>query len=278
MSAEAADAQQHRWNGSTGQVWVAAQALLDGMFAPLEAALVEAAVAAGAGSVLDVGCGTGGTTVALARALGPQARCLGVDISQPMLDAAEARSAQAGASAGFLRADAQSQAFPAGCFDRIVSRFGVMFFQDFVAAFANLRRAARAGAALDLIAWRTPAENPFMTAAERAAAALLPELPARRPGQAGQFAFAEQAFVEGLLRDSGWRDIEILPIDIPCAFPAESLEFYMTRMGPVGQALQDCAPTLRASVLAALRPAFARYVQGDRVLFTAACWRILAYA
>jgi len=277
MSAGAAGTQQ-RWNGSTGQVWVEAQALLDGLFAPLEAALVEAATSAGARSVLDVGCGTGGTTVALARALGPQAHCLGVDVSQPMLDAAEARAARAGVSAQFLRADAQSQVFPAGGFDRIVSRFGVMFFQDFVAAFANLRGAARPGAELDVIAWRSPEDNPFMTAAEQAAAALLPDLPPRRPGQAGQFAFAEQGFVEGLLRDSGWQHIEILPIDIPCAFPAASLEFYMARMGPVGQALLDGTPVLREAVLDVLRPAFARYVQGDHVAFTAACWRILASA
>lgn len=180
-----------RWNGGAGQGWVATQELLDALFKPFENLLVEAAAAAAGGSVLDVGCGTGAVTLALARRLGAKARSVGVDISEPMLAAARARAAREALPASFVRADAQVHAFEAASFDVIVSRFGVMFFDDSIRAFANLRRAATEGAALRFVAWRSATENPFMTAAERAAAPLLPDLPARPPDGPGQFAFAD---------------------------------------------------------------------------------------
>ena len=143
--------------------------------------------------VLDVGCGTGSTTLAVARLLGAKGRCTGIDISEPMIAAARARAEREGTPASFIRADAQTHAFEPASFDMIISRFGVMFFDDSVRAFANLRRAARDDAELRFIAWRSAAENPFMTTAERAAAPLLPNLPARRPDAPGQFAFADRA-------------------------------------------------------------------------------------
>jgi hypothetical protein len=104
----------------------------------------------------------------------------------------------------------------------IISRFGVMFFDDPVRAFANLRRAARDRAALCFIAWRSPAENPFMTTAERAAARLLPDLPARAADAPGQFAFADRRRVETILEASGWTDIAVRPIDAACLLPEKS--------------------------------------------------------
>ena len=97
-------------------------------------------------------------------------------------------------------------------FDRIISRFGVMFFENSVSAFANLRRAATVGAEMCLFAWRSPAENPFMTTAERAAAPLLPNISAREPDAPGQFAFADAGRVVRILKDAGWADIATLPV------------------------------------------------------------------
>jgi len=159
------------WNGGAGLAWVEAQELLDRLFTPFEKLLVEAVRARSGLRVLDVGCGTGSTTLAVARSLGANGRCVGVDISEPMIAAARARAERQQILASFVCADAQSHAFAPASVDTIISRFGVMFFDDSVRAFANLRRAARDGAQLQLVAWRSPAENPFMTAAERAVAA-----------------------------------------------------------------------------------------------------------
>jgi SAM-dependent methyltransferase len=271
------DDQAARWNRA-GHVWVQEQALLDEMLRPLEELLVEAVPDGHGGRVLDVGCGTGSTTVAAARRLGPEGRCVGVDISEPMVTAARERAAREGAPASFILADAAEYAFVPATFDTVVSRFGVMFFDDPVRAFTNLRRAAEDGAALRFVAWRGAEENPFMTTAERAAAPVLPDLPARRPDGPGQFAFADPDKVRHLLTESGWAGIDIRPIDVTCALPTADLVRYFTRLGPLGQILPDVDERTRARLVETVRPAFDEYVQGAEVRFTAACWAVGAQA
>lgn len=271
--ASPADQEQAKlWNGPAGRAWVQAQQVLDGMFQPLEDRLLEAVAAAAPRQVLDVGCGTGSTTLAVARLLGKGSQCMGIDISEPMIRLALARAGQQGSAASFVRADAQTHAFAPAAFDMIVSRLGVMFFGDPVRAFANLREAARPQAALRFIAWRGAAENPFMTAAERAAAPLLPELPARRPGAPGQFAFAEESRMRRILQDSGWTAVDVQPIDVACSLPEKELLHYLSLLGPVGLALQHVDEATRRRVLGTVRAAFDPYVHGTDVRFTAACW------
>ena len=269
---QAESPQKVLWNGRSGQTWVEEQALLDRLLQPFEALLVAAAKESGAHDVLDVGCGTGATMLAICRTIG--GRCTCVDISEPMIRLARARAAEAGLSAEFVVADAQHHAFPPAAFDLIVSRFGVMFFDDPVAAFANLRPALRPGGSLRAIAWRSAADNPFQTTAERAAAPFLPYLPPRDPDAPGQFGFGDGDRVRRILEASGWREIAVEPIDIACTMTASELETYFTRLGPVGGALPEADAGTRSRILDAVRPAFAPYVQGDTVRFTAACWQI----
>src|SRR5262245_23811750 len=129
-----AEEQRQRWNGAAGHAWVSSQAVLDRLFEPFDDQLADLAAARRPAQLLDVGCGTGSTTVAIARRLGPTAACVGVDISEPMLAAARARAEREGVAATFIWADAQIYPFDRGRFDLIVSRFGVMFFQDSVEA------------------------------------------------------------------------------------------------------------------------------------------------
>lgn len=268
------DEQARLWNGAAGRAWVDARELLDGMFQPFEEVLVEAALARPGGRVLDVGCGTGGTTLAIARRLGANGDCTGIDISGPMLTAARARAVREGTPARFVRADAQTHAFAPASFDLIVSRFGVMFFTDPVRAFANLRQGAGDDARLRVVAWRGPAQNPFMTTAERAAAPFLPNLPARVPDAPGQFAFADQHRVQRILEESGWAGIDIRPIDVACALPEAELVTYLTRLGPLGLVLRDADEPTHTRLIETVRAAFDPYVDGTEVRFTAACWTI----
>ena len=163
-------------------------------------------------------------------------------------------------------------------FDMIVSRFGVMFFNDSVRAFANLRRAAKDDAEFRFIAWRSASENPFMTTAERAAAALLPNLPSRRPDAPGQFAFADRRRVCNILKESGWAEIDIRPIDVVCTLPEKELIHYLTWLGPVGLILQQADDQTRSQVIDAVRAAFDPYVHGVEVRFAAACWMVCVRA
>jgi SAM-dependent methyltransferase len=267
-----------RWNGARGNAWVEAQELLDRLFQPFEAMLVDAVAATGGRRVLDVGCGTGAVTLAVAKQLRGHGTSVGIDISEPMIAAARARAERGGLPATFVRADAQTHSFEAAGYDTIVSRFGVMFFDDPVRAFANLRGAAPEDARLRALVWRSAADNPFMTVAERAAAPLLPNLPARKPDEPGQFAFADAGRVQSILERSGWSDIEIRPVDVECAFPEKELVPYLTRLGPVGVALQSVDERARARIVETVRAAFDPYVHGAEVRFRAACWMIAARA
>lgn len=256
------------WNGRSGRAWVEQQPVLDQVFEPLTRLLVEQVEGK---SVLDVGCGTGGTTLAIA----PRAaRVVGIDISEPMLALARERAAKEGSRATFVEADAETHAFEPESFGLLVSRFGVMFFADPVAAFTNLRRAAKDDAQLALIAFRSAAENPFMTTAERAAAPLLPNIPPRRTDGPGQFAFADEARVRPIFDKSGWGPIAMEPIDVTCTFPESALMGYLTRLGPLGQVLDEVEEARRAEILKTVRGAFDPYVVETEVRFAAACWMI----
>jgi SAM-dependent methyltransferase len=258
---------------------VEAQALLDGMFAPLAEQLAGAVPAGQPAQVLDVGCGTGAVCLAIAARLGEGGRCSGVDISAPMIARAVERAAAAGLQIDFAVGDAQRHRFAPARLDRIVSRFGVMFFDAPVQAFANLRQATRSGGTLHALAWRSAAENPFMTTAERAAAPLL-ALPPRTADGPGQFAFADRQHVLDILADSGWRDIEVTAVDQVCSIRTADLHRYVSLLGPVGGMLHDTQidAALRTRVLQVVEQAFAPFVQGNRVEFVAACWALRAVA
>ena len=258
------------WSGADG--WVRLQATLDAMFARVEDLLVDG-IDPRATAVLDVGCGTGATTLAIARTLGSHARCVGVDISEQMIALARRRAADAPVE--FVVADAGSHRFDPGAFDVIASRFGVMFFEQPERAFVNLRAATRSGGMLRAVVWRRPEETPFMTAAEQAADGLL-TLPPRSTEGPGQFAFADRDRVLDVLGAAGWSDADVTPVDVDCAFPAADLDAYVGTMGPVGRALTDHDEATRARVVERVRPAFDRFQHGDEVRFTAACWLVSA--
>ncbi|MFT3774835.1 MAG: class I SAM-dependent methyltransferase [Minicystis sp.] len=271
--------QAARWNEASGRTWVELQEVLDGMLAPLAVPLLDEGFPGAGGRVLDIGCGAGATTLAMARRLGPSGFCLGADISGPLVAAAKARAAAEGvAAAAFVQVDAQTHGFEPEHFDAVVSRFGVMFFDDPAAAFANIRRAARRKAKLAFVAWRSPAENPFMTVAGRAAAPFLPDVPAADPSAPGQFAFADGDRVQRILSASGWADVDIRPLDAPTSVAEKDLLAYATRLGPVGSMMGDADEPARARVVEAIRAAFAPFVRDGAAHFTAACWLVSARA
>lgn len=268
------ETQTSRWNGPRGRSWVENRTLLDDVMRPLETTLVDAVTAAGGRRVLDVGCGTGSTTVAIARQV---EACVGVDLSEPMIAAARARAAEEKSTATFLRADAQEHEFAPGEFDTVVSRFGIMFFPDAVAAFANLHRAVRPGGALRCLVWRGPADNPFMTVTETAAGPLVPNLPVNPPEAPGRFAFAEPGVVHRAL-DPSWHDVALEPVDVECWMPEPELIGYFTKFGPLGLVYDELDPATRERAVAAVRAAYEPFVDGDRVRWAAACWLISARA
>lgn len=267
--------QSAKWNDRTGRSWAELSDMLDQLLAPFVPLLLEEAGPMAGRRILDVGCGAGALTLAAADRGG---LCLGIDISAPLIEAARARAdRQDAARAEFVRADAQTHRFDAHAFDVVVSRFGVMFFADPVAAFRNLRTAVRPGGRLACLAWRGPAENPFMTAAERAAAEIL-QLPERVENGPGQFGFADSGRVSAVLAEAGWNDAAIRPVDVDCAMPESDLSLYARRMGPVADLLPTLDPAIRFEVERRVEAAFQPWVEDGEARFTAACWMVTAGA
>jgi hypothetical protein len=153
-----------------------------------------------------------------------------------------------------------------------------MFFEDPTAAFANIRRAARSDATLTFVSWRSPAENPFMTTAARAAAPYLPSLPKPDPNAPGQFGLADAEKIHRILEASGWKRIDTRAVDLPSSVSENELMSYVTKLGPVGMALKDVDEPTRARTIEAVRAAFAPFVENGTARFSTACWLVSARA
>lgn len=173
--------QSDYWNGEVGQRWAAYHQALDAAFAPFTEALFAGAALDPGDRVLDIGCGAGDTALIAARRVGRSGRVTAADLSEPLLAVGRERAAREAPDAApieWLRADAQDHAFEPQ-FDHALSRFGVMFFEDSAAAFANIRRALVTGGRLRFLCWRSMAENQWVTLARDAVLPLLPEIEPR---------------------------------------------------------------------------------------------------
>ncbi len=201
-TAELAAEQAAFWNGPGGQGWLATyHQRIERSIADLGQDALAAAAAQPGEHVIDVGCGMGGTTADLARAVGPTGHVLGADISEPLIEAARSHRVD---NATFVVGDAVTYPFKAAAYDLVFSRFGVMFFGDPVAAFRNLRHALKPAGRLVFLCWRTPQENPWGLVPLRAAAPFLPPIPRPGPEDPGQYSFGDRARVERILKDAGF--------------------------------------------------------------------------
>jgi SAM-dependent methyltransferase len=201
MASDDNAAQVEFWNAVAGQKWVDHQSDLDMLLAGVSDMVLTASAAARGERVLDVGCGAGSLSFALAALVGHEGRVQGVDISVPLLQQAKAVS---GGNVDFKLADAQDHAFGQGVFDLIASRFGVMFFADPLAAFRNFARALRPGGRIHFAAWSGPEVNPFFTIPMRVVVARLGPVDPVPPDAPGPMAFRDIPRVLGILRQAGF--------------------------------------------------------------------------
>jgi len=276
-TAAAANADQIAyWNNAMGPAWVAMQAALDRQLGDLGLAAIEALAPRPGERVIDVGCGCGDTALELARRLGPGGAVTGIDVSAPMLEVARRRAGEAGlAQARFMEADAQVEPLPPA--DAVFSRFGVMFFSDPVAAFANLRRALGPGGRLAFICWRALDQNPWMSTPALAAASVVPTPPTPAPpGAPGPFAFAEKSRIAQILEAAGFADAEIRPQDRPIGWgDLETSVSLALRIGPSAVAARD-NPDCRQAIADAVREALRPHAGPDGVKLASATWIVTA--
>ncbi len=257
------------WSQDSGASWAVLQPLMDRLYQGVTDAVIEAANPGPGEAVLDIGCGGGSTTLAMARRLAPGGRCVGVDVSPDLV--AIAQSTLRHERATFQLGDAQVHPFEAATFDAVMSRFGVMFFDDPVASFANIRRAVETDGRLAFACWRSPADNPLVQVPMQAVAPLLPQgLPAPPPpGSPGRFAFADPDRVRGILASSGWRDIAVAPLDTPSPLSIDEL---------IAVSLRTLPGNIQDKARAAAAKRLQTYVVDGVIPMVSACWLVTARA
>lgn len=273
------------WRGRVGEIWAQEWRRTDRSLAPVNDALVAAAAAEAARfahpRILDVGCGAGATSLALAAAL-PDATITGIDLSEALVAIARERAAGR-ESLRFEVADAACWAPAAAGFDLIVSRHGVMFFDDPVAAFAHLRALAGAGARLAFSCFRARADNQWATALRPIFERFAPEALAAPEALTGPFAFGDPARVEAILAGAGFAapDIRAFDFDFVAGAgedPVAEAVAYLRRIGPFARLLRELEEGAGAAAVAQLAGIAAAHRAGDRISFRAAAWLVTAKA
>lgn len=264
------------WNGVGGEHWAEEQERTDGMLAPVAEALIEHAHIKRGETVLDVGCGNGATTYALAELVGPEGHVMGIDVSVPMLSFALAHRAEL-ENIEYIYGDAASWAFEPEA-DVMVSRFGVMFFGDPIAAFANLKKALKPGGRIVFACWRPPDENPWMQVPLQAAYLHIPRLSATNPEDPGPFAFANPERVKRIFAGAGLPEPRFTPVDLEIDIAAggglEAAVQQAMTIGATSRALQDQPEKMREVVAEAIRNALDPYIKGKTVALPGAIWLV----
>lgn len=273
--------QAEHWNSSEQtDRWIAHQDQFDRMLAPFTDMILGAAALSPHDHVLDVGCGCGATTLDAARVVA-RGTSTGIDLSEPMLARARQNAARSDvANAYFKHGDAQTYRFRR-VFDAVISRFGVMFFADPVAAFANLRTAVRQGGRLAFVSWQPLLANEWLTVPGAALAEHLSLPDLGDPGAPGMFALAEPGRIRSILADSGWHDVSVTRQSIPILVGGGTLDDAVTflRTGPIGRRVLDGADAeAQARAIDAVRSALARHADEHGVHLNAAVWVVQAEA
>jgi len=265
------------WNGAVGERWAALHDQIDRSLGHLTQAFIPFAKPAPGLRVLDIGCGCGTTTLTFALEVRPEGSVAGIDISAPMLAVARARAAASHADIMFALSDAATHDFQP-VFDLVVSRFGVMFFADPVAAFANIRRALVPGGRLAFVCWRSAAENLWASLPMAAARELLPPQEPVDPQAPGPFAFADAAHVEAILGGAGFGDIAIGKFDGHFHMgptPQDAGDAALA-IGPLSRAAADLDEETRTRIRAVVAEAMTPFATAEGVLAPAACWFVRA--
>jgi SAM-dependent methyltransferase len=265
------------WKGPGSKMWLAAYKRIERGITGFGESGLAAADAQPGETVLDVGCGTGGTTAALAEAVGATGRVLGVDIAEPLIEVARGQRL---ANAAFEVGDAATFPFEAGAFDLVFSRFGVMFFADPVLAFRNIRRAMKPSGRLVFVCWRPPSENPWAQVPMRAAAPHLPPIERPGPEDPGQYSFGDRARVERILTEAGFAAPSFEPLD-RMLIQGNDIPDVLERIAEFGplarifkEATNEQVEKAKAAVAEALKP----FATPEGVTLAGACWLVRAHA
>ncbi len=271
------------WNGEAGQRWAAEDERMARLLRPITLALLDKLQPVAGIQALDIGCGGGSQTLLLAERLGEQGRVLGIDISAPLLDVAKAKLAEArpaSTAVDFLQADAAVNDFEPASVDLLFSRFGVMFFDDPVAAFRNLRGALRDTGKVGFCCWRSLRDNTWAWEPFKAALAHVSPPEAPDPHAPGPFALADPERCRDILQQAGFSEISMEPFSTEMVFGEaaglrQNVED-LASIGPISRLLAEQEPETVARVLDSITESLAPYYQGDALRLPGSVWFVTA--
>jgi ubiquinone/menaquinone biosynthesis C-methylase UbiE len=270
------------WAGEMGAKWLANLERFEGMIAPIGEALLKQADFKPGERVLDIGCGGGGTTIAIAKSVAPEGDVLGVDISPDLTTASTKRAADDGVSnIRFMCADAANVQLADAPYDRLFSRFGSMFFSEPHEAFANLASLLRPGARIDLAVWAAPRDNLWMMEMMTIVRRFV-EVPPAIPRAPGPFAFEDLDYLREVMSSGGFSKPKIVsyeglqPVGGVNASPQEAASFVLTSMA-AGRLLDEQGPAVRTAAELELIELFkTHHVEGQGVMMQGKAWLVSA--
>ncbi|NNE51895.1 MAG: methyltransferase domain-containing protein [Sulfitobacter sp.] len=252
------------WDKQAGPKWVRQGEGMDALLNPVQQALLDRAAPLQGESVLDVGCGGGSSTIAAGGRVGPRGTVLGADVSATLLDLARRRVAAAGTDqVRFDHCDAETHPFEARSFDLMISRFGVMFFENSAAAFANMARALKSGGRMAFAAWGDIPANPYFTLPAAVSRQVFGGSPPKSdPDGPGPFAFRDPARILDILDRAGLQEghVQVAEIELTAPGGAEAAADLMLEIGPAEAAINhfeadaEARAAVREGIVAALRP------------------------
>lgn len=273
------DAQIESWDGAGGEHWAAEAERYDRINSGYTEHIVRAASPAPGERVLDVGCGNGALSLAVAPLVAPGGSVTGLDISGPMLATAERRAAEAGRDdVSFTKGDAQVASLPDASVDVVVSRFGVMFFDDPVEAFANLARALRPGGRVAFSCWRDLLSNDWLMVPVAAALEHVPMPRLGVPGEPGPFALADPDRLRSILGDAGLADVGVEEVEVPMEIgtDVDDAVSFLQGTDMAATIFADVEPDAVARAWDAIRAALEPHATADGVFLTGRAWIVTA--
>ena len=272
--------QAEYWNEAGGSSWVAGQEELDAQLAPFGALALEAASFRPGEAVIDVGCGCGATTIAIAARVGETGRVVGLDVSAPML--ARARERISEPNVELVLGDAATAPLPDASFDAVFSRFGVMFFDDAGATFAHLRAALRPGGRMALVVWQDLTRNPWITVPAAAVEGLVKPLVLGDSDEPGPFSLGDPDHLRTLLETAGYSDVDLtgheLAMTIGGGLASVAAVAFTIEHGPLRHVLATAAPDIVAAATERVAAALAPYDGPAGVRMDSAVWVVTARA
>ena len=273
--------QKDFWSGKGGDIWVERQNAMDTMLSPLGEAALNKLNFNEEENVLDIGCGCGHTTLNIAKRIGPSGNVTGLDISEPMLKRAKESAVEMSiTNTSFKCVDVQIEDLGDQIYSAAFSRFGVMFFEDSIAAFKNINKSLISGGYLSFVCWQSPAVNPWQSLFIQEVKKFL-DLPSPPPRSPGPFAFMESEYVSSILEESKFQDITIEGHEAEVNMfsgrsLSDSVKDYISINPVVTQMLKESSENQIAEIVNSGIEAFSPYYSEKGLIFPSATWLVTA--